>query len=104
MVIDPGNNLNNALGKSSSTSSSARTRHNAPADAPAEKTAARTETDSVSLSDRAQTLAKLEASLSELPDVDSEKVDRIRAAIVSGKYTVDSEAVAEKLLNQDQLF
>jgi len=104
MVIDPGNNLNSTLGKSSSSSSSVRSRQNTSASTPVEKTTHQSGTDNVSLSSKGQTLAKLEAKLSNLPDVDDAKVDKARAAIVSGRYTVDTDAIAEKLMNQDQLF
>jgi negative regulator of flagellin synthesis FlgM len=57
--------------------------------------------DTVSLTDTAQQLRKLENTLSELPVVDSQRVEDIRAAIANGSYEVDPTRVAEKLINFD---
>ena len=54
--------------------------------------------DNVSLSDKAKNLKDLEASIKSQPDVDKEKVERIKAAIADGSYSVNSEKVAQKML------
>jgi negative regulator of flagellin synthesis FlgM len=54
--------------------------------------------DNVSLSDKAKNLKELEASIKSQPDVDKEKVERIKAAIADGSYSVNSEKVAQKML------
>jgi len=55
--------------------------------------------DSVSLSNAAQNIAKIEAEIKSLPDVDQSKVDSIRARIDNGDYQVDSQNLAQKLLD-----
>lgn len=57
--------------------------------------------DSVSLSSTAQNLAKIETELKSLPDIDQTKVDAIKARIESGDYQVDSQNLAQKLLNTE---
>ncbi|MFT7560578.1 MAG: negative regulator of flagellin synthesis FlgM [Flavobacteriales bacterium] len=57
--------------------------------------------DSVSLSSKGQTIAKLEASLESISDVDAGRVQELRTAIGNGNYSVNAEAIAEKFLSQD---
>lgn len=58
------------------------------------------ETDgNVKLSAEAQSLKQLETQLKAAPDVDSDKVNALRAAVADGSYQVNAERVAEKLLN-----
>ena len=54
---------------------------------------------SVSLSSSAQNLAKIEAELKSLPDVNQSRVDEIKARIDRGEYKPDSENLAQKMLN-----
>lgn len=53
----------------------------------------------VKLSAEAQSLKQLETQIKAAPDVDSDKVNTLRAAIADGSYQVNAENVAEKLLN-----
>lgn len=53
----------------------------------------------VKLSAEAQSLTQLETQLKAAPDVDSDKVNALRAAIADGSYQINAERVAEKLLN-----
>lgn len=53
----------------------------------------------VKLSAEAQSLTQLEAQIKVAPDVDSDKVNALRAAIADGSYRVDAERVADKLLS-----
>lgn len=55
--------------------------------------------DSVSLSSTAKAISQLEGSLKNAPDVDLEKVEAIRARIASGDYQVNSENLAQKVLD-----
>ncbi|MBX2808011.1 MAG: flagellar biosynthesis anti-sigma factor FlgM [Cellvibrionaceae bacterium] len=57
--------------------------------------------DRVELSDQAQQLAHLETQIALSPDVDTQRVDAIRNAIANGSYTIDAEAIAEKILASD---
>ena len=61
-------------------------------------------TDDVSLSNQAKLLSKLESQMDTSPDVDTERVARIRQALAAGTYEIDAERVAERMLDQDQLF
>ncbi|RVU30235.1 MULTISPECIES: flagellar biosynthesis anti-sigma factor FlgM [Neptunomonas] len=55
--------------------------------------------DTVQLSDTAKALKSIDAKLSNTPEVNSEKVARIKAAIEDGSYNVDAQRVAEKILS-----
>lgn len=52
------------------------------------------ESDVVQLSDRARILKTAGDSISQMPDIDQEKVDRIRSAIEGGDYKIDHEKLA----------
>jgi negative regulator of flagellin synthesis FlgM len=54
---------------------------------------------SVSLSSSAQNLAKIEAELKALPEVNQSRVDEIKARIDRGEYKPDSANLAQKMLN-----
>lgn len=58
-----------------------------------------TPTAKVELSSQAHTLAKLEKSIGLSTGVDTEKVSQFKAAIASGEYTVNSDSLADRLLN-----
>lgn len=104
MIIDP----NNTLGSGSATNRS-RTGSNvqSPTDKPADsaknspKSAAAGE--GVVLSSEAKTLNRLEASISDTPDVDMERVEQIKQAIAEGKFEINAERIAENMLKQDEL-
>ena len=71
-------------------------KQNAASNAPAE---------TVKLSAEAQTLQKLEETVAQLPDVDTDRVAQIKQAIEDGSYKTDPERVAAKLLQfEEQLF
>lgn len=60
---------------------------------------------SVTLSNEAQTLKKLEDQVGQLPDVDSERVAGIRAAIEDGSYSVDADKLARSIIDfEDSTF
>jgi len=63
---------------------------------PSSSSATSSQTDKVSLSD---TLAKLEATLAEVPVVDRAKVDAIKQAIENGSYHIDSQELARKMID-----
>ncbi|MCJ8167779.1 flagellar biosynthesis anti-sigma factor FlgM [Atopomonas sediminilitoris] len=86
---------NSSVNKNAATEADAsKTAAKAPAaDAPASKAAG----DSVQLSQQAQTLKQAESRIRDLPKVDSERVERLKAAIADGSYSVDAKRVAQKL-------
>jgi negative regulator of flagellin synthesis FlgM len=102
MVIDTNNNL------TPGSASSARSRNTAPvAPSGSKATAAPAETatnkENVVLSQEAQRLNRLQASISQAPDVDVERVAALKLAIASGRFEINAERIAENLLKQDDL-
>lgn len=57
-----------------------------------------TSSDTVQLTSSAQLLERLEKSLQTLPAVDSQRVQEIRAAIDSGDYEINSQAIADAMM------
>ena len=104
MVIDT-NNINNA------SASSARSRSAAPVAAtttpstpqPATEAPAASGSNNVVLSQEAQSLARLQAKISSLPDVNMQRVAAIKQAIAEGRFEVNPDRIAENMLNQDEL-
>jgi len=80
------------------TTPSAHSTENKSANTPSKDTSTR---DSVSLSSAAKNLAKIESELKSLPDIDQSKVDAIKARIESGDYQVNSQNLAQKLLDTE---
>lgn len=102
MVIDINNNF------SSNAASASRNRANAPATgkespAPAETIPAKSGKDQVVISEQAQGLRKLQTSIGNLPDVDSDRVNALRQAIAEGKFEINADRIAENMLNQEAL-
>ncbi len=64
--------------------------------------ASETRPDTVSLTDTATQLQSLQQTLSEVPEVDSDKVEAIRAAIADGSYSVDVNELAQNLIEFEQ--
>lgn len=61
-----------------------------------------TRTDEVSLTDTATRLKSIEARISELPEVDQQRVAQIRELIDSGEYTIDARLIAQRLVQLEQ--
>ena len=59
--------------------------------------------DNVIFSTRSKDMQKLYEIIKETPDVREEKVAFLKRAIQEGKYSVDSETLAEKILNESLL-
>lgn len=55
--------------------------------------------DSMKISSKAKQIKELEILLREIPDIRKEKVENIQRQIESGQYTVNSKAVARKILS-----
>lgn len=60
--------------------------------------------DTVSLTDGAARLKRLEQTLSGVPVVDHARVAAIKKQLHAGRYEVDAGKVAQKLLNFEQAF
>lgn len=54
--------------------------------------------DTVSITDTAAHLQKLNQSVNDLPVVDTQHVEAVRQAIANGSYTVDNQRTAAKML------
>jgi len=59
--------------------------------------------DTVQLTNSAKLLERLEKSLASLPDVDSNRVAEVKAAIENGQYSIDADAIADAMIRFDQL-
>ena len=57
----------------------------------------------VELSDTAKALKAADATIANTPDVNSDRVAQIKAAIEDGSYSVNSGRVAEKILSFESL-
>ncbi|MEL7310334.1 MAG: flagellar biosynthesis anti-sigma factor FlgM [Pseudomonadota bacterium] len=57
--------------------------------------------DTVALTDNARLLARIEAAVADAPDVDSARVEAVKAAIQDGSYQVDDRQIADKILRSD---
>lgn len=57
----------------------------------------------VQLSDTAQSIKNAERKMADTPDINQEKVDRLKAAIDSGDYKVNTERTAAGIMNMDNL-
>ena len=56
--------------------------------------------DKVSLSSTAKDIQQAKKAIEELPDVREEKVRELKDRIEGGKYDVNGEKIAEKMLNE----
>lgn len=54
--------------------------------------------DSVSISAKSSQLQSLESSIKDSPDVDIEKIETIKKAIMDGSFSISSGRVAEKMI------
>jgi negative regulator of flagellin synthesis FlgM len=89
------------IGPSSSPAADAAALSRANAEAGSAAAKARSQTDpgsSVQLSSAAAGLLSAGAT----PEFDAAKVERVRQAIAEGRYTVDAEAIADKLIANAQ--
>jgi negative regulator of flagellin synthesis FlgM len=73
------------------------------APAPATSAPAPIVSDTLKLTEAAARLQRLEAAVSEMPDVDQRRVEALRREIESGAYRADPERVADKLVALERL-
>ena len=103
MVIDPSNPSLNKTTSSSSGGAKLKPALGTESSA-GSKPAAHTPGDNVSLSQEAHALGRVEQAMKKSPDVDEAKVASIKQAIAEGRYQVNSERIAERMLAQDDSF
>jgi negative regulator of flagellin synthesis FlgM len=58
--------------------------------------------DTVKLTSNAKLLEQLDKTLAGLPTVNSARVDEIKTAIENGDYQIDSEAIADAMIQMDR--
>ena len=59
--------------------------------------------DEVQLSSEAKTLQSLTDKVKDLPEVNLERAEKIKAALENGEYRIDDLVLAEKMLNIENL-
>ncbi|OUS11543.1 flagellar biosynthesis anti-sigma factor FlgM [Gammaproteobacteria bacterium 53_120_T64] len=60
------------------------------------------ESSTVTVTDSALKMLKIEQTLAEMPSFDAEKVARIKQALSDGSYTINTEQIADKLIKFEQ--
>ncbi len=75
----------------------------APVSPAADKLGERADTDKVSLTGTAETLRKLETAIASAPDMNTDRVERVKNAIARGEYAVDNNRVAEKMIALERM-
>ena len=60
-------------------------------------------TDEVQLSDSAKSLRALTSTVNQLPEINSARAEKIRAALESGTYRIDELVLADKIINSEKL-
>lgn len=106
MVIPPNNIGKGAGGVPSNQSGGVTSRNDAGSatrGAGADKEAA-SAGDAVSLSSQGQKLARMEASMTQHSEIDEAKVAALKQLVDSGRYQVDSQSVAKRMLDMDTHF
>lgn len=80
------------------------TRNNEQRDAgkPQGAQASETHTDTVNLTDTATQMQSLQKAIANSSEVDTDRVQALRAAIADGSYKVDSHEVAQNMINFEQ--
>lgn len=56
--------------------------------------------DRVALSDQARELMAARQAIRQMPEVDAEKVAKVRAQLQNGTYVVDSQKIAAKMVTE----
>lgn len=98
-----GFNPNSANGLRPKTENAAKSQPAAPSQpvAPNQQDKAQSR-DQVSFSSQARDLKQLESDLKRLPEVDQDRVAKIKAALADGSYKIDNEKLAGKLLGFEE--
>jgi negative regulator of flagellin synthesis FlgM len=59
--------------------------------------------ETVFISEESKSLKDLESTIQQQPDFDVDKVDKIKAAIAEGNFVIDDEALANNIIEFDDL-
>lgn len=59
--------------------------------------------DEVQLSDGARNLRALANTVNQLPEINSARAEKIKAALESGSYRIDELVLADKIINSEKL-
>lgn len=62
-----------------------------------------TSSDNVNISDASKQLEAIKTSFKDIPEIDLAKVNHLKAEIAAGNYTIDSNAIAKKMLHTREL-
>ena len=84
--------------------SQAQSRATDSAKAPTEQASAKAASVSVSISSEAKSLEQLESRVSKSTAFDKEKVASIKSAIEEGRYSINPEKLAEKIIEHELAF
>lgn len=102
MVIDINSNgISNAQARARAQSQQAADRTDTAASKAPQNTLAADE--QVQLSSQASTMQRVEAKIQSMPDVDMDKVERIKQQIANGEFAVNADRIAGKLLQEEIL-
>lgn len=91
------NNINNLANNRVQNTGSSQGAGSKPVTTSPENKTATVKLDSVSLTSEAQQLQKMQQNLSSAATGNESKVERLKKAVASGEYQVNSEAVAKKM-------
>lgn len=65
-------------------------------------TIAKSRTDSVTLTEQAQSFSEIHKKAKNSPEISQEKIESIKKAIIDGTYEIDSVAIANKMVDFEQ--
>lgn len=102
MIIDS-NNISSSGGANRSRSSTAIVAPSTKTQSAPANTQEQGTKDNVVLSSEAQKLVRLQSSISNLPDINMDRVMAIKQAIAEGRFEINPERIAENMLKQDEL-
>lgn len=96
-----GQNLNTQDTKADKTGAAGGVKNNSKtSSADSSQAAEGSQATKVALSPRAQELKKIKELANAAPDVDMSKVEKFKRLIAEGKYKVDAQAVADKMVDE----
>ncbi|MCK8043372.1 MULTISPECIES: flagellar biosynthesis anti-sigma factor FlgM [Shewanella] len=67
--------------------------------APASAAPTPQKSDSVSITAQAQQIQNVQTKMADMPDVDQNKINEIKAAIAEGRYKIDPDKLASNIAN-----